>query len=72
MHATYRMVNWDGDGEQLAIEMAERCGYPVEHDMGYPCPGSFGTKNGRHQCSDGNESACSRSSVGESRMTSAT
>ena len=26
--------------------MAERCGYPAEHDMGYPCPGSFGTKYG--------------------------
>ncbi len=46
VHATYRMVNWDGAGEQLAKEMAERCGYPVEHDMGYPCPGSFGTKYG--------------------------
>lgn len=46
VHSTYRMVNWDGTGEQLAKEMAERCGYPVEHDMGYPCPGSFGTKYG--------------------------
>lgn len=46
VHATYRMVNWDGAGEQLAKEMTERCGYPTEHDMGYPCPGSFGTKYG--------------------------
>lgn len=46
VHATYRMVNWDGRGEQLAREMSERCGYPVERDMGYPCPGSFGTKYG--------------------------
>jgi protein MpaA len=46
VHATYRMVNWDGSGEQLAKEMSERCSYPVEHDMGYPCPGSFGTKYG--------------------------
>jgi protein MpaA len=46
VHATYRMVNWDGRGEQLAREMSERCGYPVESDMGYPCPGSFGTKYG--------------------------
>ena len=36
-------------GEQLAKEMSERCGYPVEHDMGYPCPGSFGTKYGVEQ-----------------------
>lgn len=46
LHATYRMVNWDGAAEPLAQEMAARCGYPVEHDMGYPCPGSFGTKYG--------------------------
>jgi protein MpaA len=46
VHATYRMVNWDGRGEQLAKEMSARCGYPVESDMGYPCPGSFGTKYG--------------------------
>lgn len=46
VHATYRMVNWDGSGEQLAKELTERCGYPTEHDMGYPCPGSFGTKYG--------------------------
>jgi protein MpaA len=46
VHATYRMVNWDGCGEQLAREMAERCGYPAERDMGYPCPGSFGAKYG--------------------------
>jgi len=46
LHSTFRMVNWDGRGEQLACEMSERCGYPVESDMGYPCPGSFGTKYG--------------------------
>jgi protein MpaA len=46
IHATYRMVNWDGAGEQLAREMSARCGYPAEADMGYPCPGSFGTKYG--------------------------
>jgi protein MpaA len=46
VHAHYRMVNWDGTGEALAHEMAERCGYPVERDMGYPTPGSFGTRYG--------------------------
>jgi protein MpaA len=45
-HATYRMINWDGDGEALAKKMGELSGYPVERDMGYPCPGSFGTKYG--------------------------
>jgi protein MpaA len=46
VHATYRMINWDGCGEELARKMAELCGYPAERDMGYPCPGSFGTKYG--------------------------
>jgi murein peptide amidase A len=46
LHATYRMVNWDGCGEPLARELAERCGYPAEHDMGYPTPGSLGAKYG--------------------------
>jgi protein MpaA len=49
VHATYRMVNWDGCSEQLAREMAERCGYPAESDMGYPTPGSFGAKYGCEQ-----------------------
>jgi protein MpaA len=49
VHAGYRMVNYDGCGEQLAREMSERCGYPTEHDMGYPTPGSFGTKYGVEQ-----------------------
>jgi protein MpaA len=46
LHATYRMVNWDGAGAQLAQELSDRCGYPVHHDMGYPTPGSFGSKYG--------------------------
>jgi protein MpaA len=46
LHSTFRMVNWDGAGAALAAEMSERCGYPVEADMGYPTPGSFGSKYG--------------------------
>ena len=46
LHSTFRMVNWDGLGAELAAEMSARCGYPVEADMGYPTPGSFGTKYG--------------------------
>jgi len=46
LHSTYRMVNWDGCAEALAHELAERCGYPAEHDMGYPTPGSLGAKYG--------------------------
>ncbi len=46
LHAMYRMVNWDGCAEPLANELAKLCGYPAERDMGYPTPGSFGTKYG--------------------------
>jgi len=46
VHATYRMVNWDGCAEPLARELSARCGYPAERDMGYPTPGSFGAKYG--------------------------
>jgi murein peptide amidase A len=46
LHSTFRMVNWDGCGGELAGEMAARCGYPAEADMGYPTPGSFGAKYG--------------------------
>ncbi len=46
LHATYRMVSWDGCAEPLATELAERCGYPVEHATGDRTPGSFGAKYG--------------------------
>lgn len=46
LHAGYRMVNFDGAAHDLAHAMSERCGYPVHHDMGYPTPGSFGSKYG--------------------------
>jgi protein MpaA len=46
LHSTYRMVNWDGCGAQLASELSQRCGYPVAGDMGYATPGSFGEKYG--------------------------
>ncbi|MEZ4363380.1 MAG: DUF2817 domain-containing protein [Kofleriaceae bacterium] len=46
VHATFRVVNWDGAGRGLAEEMAARCGYPASGDLGYPTPGSFGSKYG--------------------------
>jgi protein MpaA len=45
-HATYRCMNWDGCGRELAEEMARLSGYPAEGDIGYPTPGSFGSKYG--------------------------
>lgn len=49
LHAAYRMINWDGCGEPLARDLAERCGYPAVGEMGYPTPGSFGEKYGVDQ-----------------------
>lgn len=46
VHATYRCVNWDGTGQTLAEEMSALCGYPAQGDIGYPTPGSFGSKYG--------------------------
>ena len=46
VHATFRVVNWDGAGKALAEEMAGLCGYPASGDIGYPTPGSFGSKYG--------------------------
>ena len=46
LHSPYRTVNWDGAGEVLAEEMAERNGYGASADIGYPTPGSFGSKYG--------------------------
>ena len=46
LHATFRCMNWDGTGQALAEEMGRLAGYPVEADLGYPTPGSFGSKYG--------------------------
>ena len=47
VHATYRCFNWDGRGRALAEEMAALApGYPATGDLGYPTPGSFGSKYG--------------------------
>lgn len=46
LHSPYRTVNWDGAGRDLAVAMAERNGYGASADIGYPTPGSFGSKYG--------------------------
>lgn len=46
LHSPYRTVNWDGAGEALATAMAARNGYGASADIGYPTPGSFGSKYG--------------------------
>ena len=37
------LVNYDGDAEEIAEKISKIINYPVEADIGYPTPGSFGT-----------------------------
>ncbi|MBK9035583.1 MAG: succinylglutamate desuccinylase/aspartoacylase family protein [Myxococcales bacterium] len=46
LHATYRVMNWDGRGQALAEEMGRLAGYPAAAHIGYPTPGSFGARYG--------------------------
>lgn len=46
LHSPFRTVNWDGAGKELAEAMGERNGYGASGDIGYPTPGSFGSKYG--------------------------
>ncbi len=43
MHAPFKVVNYDGDGKNIAEEISDIIRYPVEANIGYPTPGSFGT-----------------------------
>ena len=46
LHAPYKVVNYDGPAREIAEKIAEITGYPVEENIGYPTPGSFGTYAG--------------------------
>jgi murein peptide amidase A len=46
VHSPYRTVNWDGSGRELAEAMAALNGYGASETIGYPTPGSFGSKYG--------------------------
>lgn len=46
LHTPYHVLNYDGPEpttQQLAAAMANHNGYPLQADIGYPTPGSFGT-----------------------------
>ena len=46
VHQPFRCVNWDGSGQGLADQMAAAYGYPSVATVGYPTPGSFGSRYG--------------------------
>ena len=43
LHSPYSIVNYDGPGKNEAAKISELTNYPVQKDIGYPTPGSFGT-----------------------------
>ena len=49
LHSPFRTVNWDGAGQELAEAMGKLNGYGASSDIGYPTPGSFGSKYGVDQ-----------------------
>jgi protein MpaA len=46
VHQPFACVNWDGPSEALARAMSAECGYPAVASVGYPTPGSFGSRYG--------------------------
>lgn len=46
IHAPYKIINYDGPALELAQKISSILNYPVESDIGYPTPGSFGTYSG--------------------------
>lgn len=46
LHAPFKIVNYDGDGKEIAKKISRIINYPVEESVGYPTPGSFGTYAG--------------------------
>jgi len=47
IHSPLRTVNYDGPARELAERMAAANGYGATADIGYPTPGSFGSRYGR-------------------------
>lgn len=46
LHAPYKVVNYDGPAKEVAEKISEIISYPVQSDIGYSTPGSFGTYAG--------------------------
>jgi protein MpaA len=46
LHAPYMVINYDGPAEEIAQELSKIINYPVQKEIGYPTPGSFGTYAG--------------------------
>ena len=49
IHSPYCVVNYDGEGKELADKISKIINYPTDDDIGYPTPGSFGTYCGKER-----------------------
>ena len=47
IHTFYQMINTDGPADEIARKMSAVNGYPIQPNIGYPTPGSFGTYVGK-------------------------
>ena len=43
LHNPYKIVNYDGPAQEIAKKFSHLNNYPLQEDIGYPTPGSFGT-----------------------------
>jgi protein MpaA len=43
LHAPFKVVNYDGPARDTAEKISKIFNYPVQENIGYPTPGSFGT-----------------------------
>lgn len=43
LHSPFAIVNYDGNAKKIAEKISEFTNYPIQADIGYPTPGSFGT-----------------------------
>lgn len=46
LHTPYKIVNFDGPAEKIALHISKCTEYPIQDYIGYPTPGSFGTYAG--------------------------
>ena len=46
IHAPFKIVNYDGPAKEIAEKISQITSYPVQADIGYPTPGSFGNYAG--------------------------
>lgn len=46
LHAPFKVVNYDGNASNFAEAISNIMNYPVQENIGYPTPGSFGTYAG--------------------------